>query len=95
MTKANLWSEEEIQKQNKRTKYLITAGKNRYGREQYVNYYNDTDEWDISIVPLPLGKTKAIQLLPKIKREYNDRVKNKKSYSNKYPNIEFELKEIE
>lgn len=93
MTKANLWDEKEIEKQNKRIKYLITAGKNRYGREQYVNTYNDTDEWDISAVPIPMSKTKALQLIRKIEKEYKEKQETKNTVSRKNKVIEFNLVE--
>lgn len=91
MTKANLWDEKEIEKHNKRIKYLITAGVSKYGRQQYVNIYNDTDEWDISIVPLPISKTKAFQSIRRIEKEYLERINSKSNYKNKYPNIQFNI----
>lgn len=91
MTKINLWDENIIQQENKRIKYLITAGENRYKKQQYVYYYNDTEQWDISTIPLPLSKTKAIQLLPKIKKQYQERIETDKLFATKYKDIQFEL----
>lgn len=73
-------------------KYVITAGQNKYGRKQYVSLYEDTKEWSISVVPSPVSKTKAVETLPRIKREYKEK-QNTTVIKSKVKDIEFNIEE--
>lgn len=73
-------------------KYVITAGTNQYGRKQYIALYNDTDKWDISRVPTPISKTRAVETLPRIKREYKEKQKTTLIKS-RIKDIEFKIEE--
>ena len=86
MTKIDLWNE-TLDKQ----KYLITAGTNRYGRQRYVIKYNDTADWDISTVPIPMTKKQALNLLNRIMKEYQERLNTRITFKYKYSNIEFNI----
>lgn len=73
-------------------KYVITAGTNKYGRKQYVALYDDTKEWDISVIPSPVSKTKAVETLPRIKREYKEKQKTT-AIKSRLKEIEFKVEE--
>lgn len=54
-------------------KWVVTAGLNRVGRQRYVSIYTDCDDLDISVVPSPVSKTKALEVLARIKKEYKEK----------------------
>ena len=66
-----------------RQKYLIKAGITKLGKQQYINYYEDIDDWDISVVPLPLGKSLANRILKRVQKEYVERMNNGSTFKHK------------
>lgn len=60
-------------KPHKGNKWVVTAGLNRVGRQRYVSIYTDCDDLDISVVPSPVSKTKALEVLARIKKEYKEK----------------------
>ena len=48
---------------------VITAGKTKTGRQQYISSYKDCDDWDISVIPTITNQTRAYQVLAKVKKE--------------------------
>lgn len=60
-------------KPHKGNKWVVTAGVNRTGRQRYVSIYVDCDDLDISVVPSPVSKTKALKVLARIKKEYKEK----------------------
>lgn len=71
-----------------RDKYLIKAGKNRYGRQLYLHIYEEND-WAISGVPMELSKTKVTYVFPKIEKSFRN---NPPIRYNK--NTQFEIAQI-
>jgi hypothetical protein len=73
-------------------KYLVKAGINRYGRQLYLNgYVDDENAWDISVVPIPMSKTRCNKT---IKLAQQGIIEISKKFPKKYPqDIEFELVE--
>lgn len=57
-----------------RQRYVITAGKNKAGRQMYISSYDDApNEWSISIVPYPTTKTRCYELLATVKRDLKEK----------------------
>lgn len=76
----------------KTEKYLITAGENKYGRQQYVNVYDDCTDWDISVVPVPMTEARALKTLKRVQKEYVDKRANSKTITRRnLPEIEFKI----
>lgn len=77
-SKTNLWNDNDMS-----IKCVITAGKNRLDRQQYIACYDDCEDWNISAVPSIINKTRAINVLNKVKREWPElNKKNSRKYSN-------------
>ena len=75
-----------------RQKYLIIAGVTKTGRQMYLSgYVDDENAWDISVVPIPMSKTKCNKI---IKLAQQGIVEILKKFPRKYPqDIEFEIVE--
>lgn len=78
-------------KPHKGNKWLITAGTTKSGRKRYVNVYNDCNDWDISVVPLAMTKTKAYETLTRVKREYKDKQITSAAFPKRTEEINFEI----
>ena len=74
-----------------RQRYVITAGKNKSGRQLYVSSFDDEPTyWDISIVPYITSKTRCYELLAQVKRDI--KIKSYKSLLKKVQtDIPFEI----
>ena len=75
-----------------RQKFLVKAGLNKYGRQLYLNgYVDDEESWDISAVPLPMGKRRCNKT---IKNAERDLPKLRERFPTKYrDDISFEIVE--
>lgn len=73
-----------------RQKYLVKAGMNRYGRQQYLNaYVDDEAAWNISVVPVPMSKSKCNKIIKIAEQEIlNIREKFPKKFGD---NVVFEI----
>ena len=65
--------------------YVITAGINKAtGRQLFVSTFEDSDEWNISVVPFVMNKARASELMEKAQQFVND---NPKRYRYKPPTL--------
>lgn len=79
-----LWNDEDMS-----IKCVISAGKNKYGRDQFVACWEDDPSWYISVVPSVINKTRAYEMISRIKKEYPELSKsNPRMYP---PDKEFKI----
>ena len=53
-----------------RQRYVITAGKNKAGRQLYISSYDDAPtDWLVSVVPYITTKTRCYELLVTVRRD--------------------------
>lgn len=78
---------------NKRCKYVITAGKNKVGRQLYLCSWDDAPtEWMITVVPYPTTKTRCYELISLAKRQIKED-KDNKIVGKRNKDIPFEIVE--
>lgn len=74
--------------------YVITAGKNRVGRQQYISFYCDSDNWSICVVP-SIAKRKTVEkVLEKVKKDLENSKDDLYKWDRRQK-FEFEIKEVD
>lgn len=75
------------------TKYVVTAGVNKIGRQLYISSYDDApNDWSISVVPYATTKTRCNELIALANKELKEQAE-KKRFRSKQIDIPFEIKE--
>lgn len=88
--RTNLWADDYIVSK----KCVITAGKTKQGRQQYIASYGDCEDWNISVVPTITTKTRAYEVLSKVKRELPI-LMEKRKWAHIQKDIQLEIVEVD
>lgn len=68
--------------------YVVTAGINKATERQlFLSTFEDCDDWNISVVPTIMNKSRALQMMEKAQQFIND---NPKRYRYKPPTLVLE-----
>ena len=54
-------------------RYIIKAGVNRYGRQQYVAFYSGNDNFNLSAIPSVGSKKKVDKIFKKASEKYTEK----------------------